>query len=106
MLALLLAIALHLDVQGKGSPTVILESGFGGDSTLWTNLQPEVAKFARVVAYDRAGLGKSAASTEPRTATQIVEELRAALQAANIEPPYVLVGQSSGGASMRVFAAA
>ena len=28
-------------------------------SALWAWVQPEVAKFARVVAYDRAGLGWS-----------------------------------------------
>ena len=38
-------------------------------------VQPEVAKFACVAAYDRAGLGMSdPAVTEPRTTAQIARE--------------------------------
>ena len=47
------------EMAAVGGPTVILESGMGNDSSVWSKVQPEVAKFARVCSYDRAGLGKS-----------------------------------------------
>jgi pimeloyl-ACP methyl ester carboxylesterase len=94
---------LHVVVRGRG-PAVVLESGFGGTAESWERVQPEVARFARVVAYDRAGLGRSESGPAPRTAAQIALELRTALRAANIAPPYVLVAHSAGGAYARVFA--
>jgi len=83
---------------------VILESGFGGTSEAWTNVQPEIAKFTRVISYDRAGLCKSEPGESPRTAKRVAEELHAALKSAGVKPPYVLVGHSAGAAYVRVFA--
>ena len=95
---------LHMEVDGQGTPTVILEAGFGGTAEGWAKVQPEVAKFARVVSYDRAGLGKSEPGRSPRSAGRIARELHDALKAAHVPPPYVLVGHSAGGAYARVFA--
>ena len=50
---------MHIDCTGEGSPTVILESGLGDTYVSWRKVQPEIAKFARVCSYDRAGLGYS-----------------------------------------------
>ena len=66
---------LHMLVGGRGNPVVVLESGAGDTISSWEKVQPEVAKFARVAAYDRAGLGMSdPAVTEPRTTAQIARE--------------------------------
>jgi hypothetical protein len=46
---------LHMDCAGKGSPTVILESGFEEFSFDWTLVQSRVATFTKVCSYDRAG---------------------------------------------------
>jgi pimeloyl-ACP methyl ester carboxylesterase len=59
---------------------------------------------SRVVAYDRAGLGWSDPGPAPRDARRIADELRAALRAAGIPPPYVLAGHSFGGLPARAFA--
>lgn len=96
---------LHLHVTGEGGPTVVLDTGFPGSCLSWTYVQPEVAKFARVVSYDRAGLGWSDAGPAPRTTSRIVEELRALLRAADVPGPYVLVGHSFGSFTARLFAA-
>ncbi|MEO1402873.1 MAG: alpha/beta hydrolase [Cyanobacteria bacterium J06635_1] len=96
---------LHLHCTGEGRPTVILEDGptFAG-SLAWSKVQPEVAKFARVCSYDRAGILWSEPSPQPREARQMAMELHAALDKAQIAPPYVLVGLSVGGVYNRVFA--
>jgi len=98
---------LHLNCQGTpvaGSPTVVMETAHAEPGLSWASVQPEVAKFARVCTYDRAGLGWSEASSKPRTADAIVDELHTLLARAGVEPPYVLVGHSIGGMYVRLYA--
>ena len=96
---------LHFQDMGEGSPTIVLESGLMSSVLTWQKLQPELAKIARVVSYDRAGMGWSDPGPEPRNADRIVSELRDFLRRAEIPPPYVLVGHSFGGLTMPLFAA-
>jgi pimeloyl-ACP methyl ester carboxylesterase len=95
---------LHMCRTGKGSPTVVMDSGFPGTSLSWTFVQPEVAKFTSACSYDRAGLGWSDAGPMPRTSQQIVEELHALLLNARADGPYVLVGHSFGTFTVRLYA--
>src|SRR6201988_5174811 len=39
---------IHLNCPGSGSPTVLLESGTGGMSVIWSRVQPGVSKFTKV----------------------------------------------------------
>jgi pimeloyl-ACP methyl ester carboxylesterase len=98
---------LHLNCTGKSkgkAPTVVLEAGSGDFSVDWSLVQPEVARFARVCSYDRAGAGWSELGPRPRTWRQIAYELHTALRKAGEKGPYVLVGQSLGGLLIRVHA--
>ncbi len=95
---------LHLNCQGQGDPTVVMESGNGNFSLNWGQVPQEVAKFTRVCTYDRAGLGWSDRSPQPRTAHNLVEGLHTLLARSGVEPPYVLVGHSLGGVLMRLYA--
>ncbi len=95
---------LRMSITGAGSPTVILETFGPAYLETWNRIQPEIARFARVVSYDHAGYWGSEPGPKPRDATQIARELHAALQNANLPPPYVLVGYSFGGPYTRVFA--
>ena len=94
----------HYQMMGEGFPTVIVDSGSGGTHLDWQLVQPEIAKFTRILTYDRAGYGWSDVSSEPRTAEQVVRELRQLLTEVEIEPPYVLVGMSLSGLFTRLFA--
>src|SRR3954465_12438069 len=85
---------MHIHCTGDGSPAVILDSGLGDTYLSWRKVQPEIAIFARVCSYDRAGLGYSDPSSSPRTSSVIATELHALLHATGIAPPYVLVGHS------------
>ncbi|HEY6952843.1 MAG TPA: alpha/beta hydrolase [Bacteroidota bacterium] len=88
---------------GEGSPTVVLEAGAGAFSFDWSLVQPEVAKFARVCSYDRAGQAWSELGPQPRTNKQCAYELHTLLRNAGIPGPYVLVGHSAGGYRVRIF---
>ena len=95
---------LHLNCTGTGNPTVVIDSGMGDWSASWSSwVQPEVAKTTRVCTYDRAGAGWSEAGSRPPTVEQFAKELHTLLQNAGIPGPYVLVGHSLGGFTVRVF---
>ena len=99
---------LHIYSTGEcsdvNSPTVVMDFGLGGWSSAWSLVQTEVAKFARVCTYDRAGYAWSDPSPEPRTSQQLVKELHTLLTNAGVIGPYVLVGHSFSGLSVRLFA--
>ena len=96
--------SLYMHCVGSGTPTVVLEAGFGADSLSWQDVQPEVGRDTRTCAYDRAGTGNSVAPPGVRDARDEIADLRRLLAHARIEPPYVLVGHSYGGVLARVFA--
>jgi len=95
---------LHIICQGQGSPTVVIEAGANDCSLSWSQVQREVARFTRVCTYDRAGLGWSERSPQPRTAHNLVEGLHTLLARSGVEPPYALVGHSLGGLFVRLYA--
>jgi len=95
---------LHIYPTGEGSPTVVFESGGISWCLDWHLVQREMAKFTRVCSYDRAGFGWSESGPLPRTSEQIVMELHTLLAKAEIEKPYILVGASFGGHTVRLFA--
>lgn len=95
---------LNVNLSGSGSPTVILSAG-GGCSTLhWGRVQGSLARTNRVLAFDRAGMGFSDPGPFPRTTSRVLSDLRAALDALDVRPPYVLVGHSMGSFDARLFA--
>ncbi len=99
-------IRLHYVEMGADKPgsTVILESGMASFSSNWGWVVPQVAKCARVVAYDRAGLGWNDPGTVPLDTAKSARQLHSLLQQGGISAPYVLAGHSYGGLVMRLFA--
>ncbi|MFN0072701.1 MAG: alpha/beta fold hydrolase [Chloroflexota bacterium] len=96
---------LHLHCVGTGSPTVVIDAGLGDWSATWSSwVQPGVARSTNVCTYDRAGMGYSETGPLPRTSAQFAIELHTLMDRADIPRPYVLVGHSSGGLLVRVFA--
>ena len=93
----------YVDCRGSGSPTVLLEAGFGSGASGWGETLDGIAAFTRVCAWDRPGIGRS----EPRgrhSAAEAAADLRAALDAAGEQGPFVVVAHSLGGVYARVFA--
>ena len=95
---------LYLHEQGQGSPTVLLESGLAASSLSWALVQPQIAEWARVCSYDRAGFGWSSPGATPRTVGHVLAELKSLLRAAGLQPPFLLVGHSYGGLLVSAFA--
>jgi pimeloyl-ACP methyl ester carboxylesterase len=97
---------LHLYCRGErrpGQATVVLESGHGLWSLAWNPVMDEIARFARVCAYDRAGFGWSERSPRGRAPQEVAAELHTLLTNAGESGPYVLVGHSLGGVFIRQY---
>ncbi len=95
---------LHLNCSGRGVPTVVLESGLGGTSLEWQEIQQSLSGLTRVCSYDRAGYGWSDPAYNPRTALNAAKDLEKLLGYGSVRAPYVMVGHSFGGLTTRVFA--
>lgn len=95
---------LHIHCTGADGPTVILEAGMGLSSLEWSRVQPQIAHFARVCAYDRAGYGWSDPSPAPRTSHVMAQELHRLLVNAGVPGPYILVAHSFGAFTARLYA--
>jgi pimeloyl-ACP methyl ester carboxylesterase len=96
--------SLYLKCVGSGTPTIILEAGFGGSSDNWREVHAPLGRTTRTCAYDRAGLGNSLPIPGTHDAGDEISDLRRLLDHARIAPPYVLVGHSYGGLLVRLFA--
>jgi pimeloyl-ACP methyl ester carboxylesterase len=88
--------------NANGQYTVIFESGAGGSSADWTKVRSLLPANIKTIAYDRSGVGKSGAGVLPRTMAQEVFELRQLINA-KVKGPVLLVGQSLGGVSARLY---
>lgn len=89
---------------GSGTTTVIFESGMSDSLEAWGSIPDSIAAFARVFLYDRADIGKSDSSRQPRTIPNMAGELKRILDAESIHAPFIIVGHSMGGYIARYFA--
>ncbi|QCZ92139.1 alpha/beta hydrolase [Salinimonas iocasae] len=96
--------SLYTEESGTGRVNVIFDSGMGDDLSVWKKVSDEVSKFARVITYDRAGLGWSDESPKERTSEEIVHELHSMLDKKKFTGPIILVGHSFGGVNMQQYA--
>jgi pimeloyl-ACP methyl ester carboxylesterase len=96
---------MHLDCRGTGGPTVVTEAGLGEMSASFARIAPVVAQSTRTCTFDRAGQGWSEDSSQPKDGLQAARDLHSALAAAGEEGPYVMVGHSTGGTYVMVYAA-
>lgn len=95
---------LNLYCTGKGSPTVVFESGLTDETDVWARVQPAIATHTQACSYDRAGSGYSDPGRRDGTSANSVDDLHRLLAATAIKPPYILVGHSYGGMNARLYA--
>lgn len=96
---------IHLRCVGRGAPTVVFTAGLGAWSATWAKVQPEVGRFVRACAWDRAGFGLSDGDARaPQTVARTTDDMERALAAAGEAGPYVLVGHSAGAQEVLTFA--
>ena len=96
--------AVEVIEMGTGVPTLVLETGVGDGASVWRGVLPELAKHTHVIAYSRAGHGRSGPITGVATPGESVRELHALLGAMRERAPVVLAGHSWGGLLARLYA--
>jgi pimeloyl-ACP methyl ester carboxylesterase len=96
---------LRIECSGNGDPTVVFESGLGQASPYWGRIAQSVSATTRVCVYDRAGQGRSEDAGGPQDGDAVASDLHMLLANAGTTGPFVLVGHSTGGPYIRVFAA-
>jgi pimeloyl-ACP methyl ester carboxylesterase len=96
------------DCVGKartGQPTVILEAGQANDEHELSAIGDALAKQGLVCGYARAGVGDSDPfSHSPATMSDELSDLEAFTRHAHLAKPYLVVGQSLGGAIALMYA--
>ena len=94
---------LHLLCKGTTTPAIIIEQGAGELSSYWWPLQDEIAKFAQVCTYDRAGFAWSDPLAASKTIADRTQDLHALLTNAGVQAPYIFVAHSYGGLMVREY---
>lgn len=90
----------------RDGPVVLLEAGATLDSTEWTGVTARLAgrTDATIIAYDRAGTGKSQPLDTPYDIVQEVDRLHRALRELRRNRPLLMVGHSYGGYLIQLYA--
>ena len=87
------------------NPTIIIISGAGTPSFVYSNLQENLSKTVRTCSYDTAGIAWSKANDVPYTTKNMSDELHQLLQTAQIDGPIILAGHSLGGIVSLIYSA-
>jgi pimeloyl-ACP methyl ester carboxylesterase len=88
---------LYVACYGQGSPTIVLEHGFGTNTSTWNSIIPYLAPETQVCAYDRFNTGQSDVVLDLLTIDQVTADLHALVKVLKIEGPVITVGHSLGG---------
>ncbi|HJB09624.1 MAG TPA: alpha/beta hydrolase [Candidatus Brachybacterium merdavium] len=91
-------------VAGTGTDLVVLEAGLGAAALTWGPVMEHLAPHCRVVAYDRAGYGRSDPGPGARDLSRLADDLLAVVGAVD-HSRLVLAGHSWGGPLARLAAA-
>jgi pimeloyl-ACP methyl ester carboxylesterase len=95
---------IQIDCRGKGSPTVVLESGLDTLGSLsWATVHDAIAQTTRICAYSRAGILWSDPSPDAFDSKKVAQDLHTALTKAGETTPWVMVGHSLGGPYIMMF---
>ena len=93
-----------IENRKEGQPLIVFESGHGTPMGHWDRILDGVSELAPLITYDRPGIGESEPDNEMPTIKNVSDKLIKILNYLDVEPPYVLVGHSLGGAYVRGFA--
>jgi pimeloyl-ACP methyl ester carboxylesterase len=85
----------YVEESGRGPGWVVFEAGAGCGRTCWDAVLPLLAGRARLVAYDRAGFGRSGRTSSPLSIPDLAADLVAMTEAV-VPGRFVLVAHSMG----------
>jgi pimeloyl-ACP methyl ester carboxylesterase len=92
----------HVVIDGTG-PAVLIDSGLGGSCLEWAKVAADLAADFTVVRYDRPGFAWSPPG-RPHSPVVAAERIVALLRVLGLSAPWILVGHSMGGLTVRLVA--
>ena len=88
-----------------GRPILIFLHGGGMDYEYsWGKVVPGLSGLGTLLLFNRAGIGKSSKPTKKQIGNEVIQTVRKLLESLQLEPPYILIGHSSGGLFANLFA--
>ena len=95
---------LHFLRSGSSAPTVIFESGLDPFGHLsWFKVENEINASATTLSYDRAGILWSERGRDDKSLESISADLTNLLESIDAPKPYIIVGHSAAGITLRRF---
>lgn len=88
---------------GSGNTTIVLVSGATLGLETWESFQEQLSSHARVISYDRSGLGNSDYIPDSKNIGCMTEELDRIIYGLHVDTPIILVGHSIGGYIVRKY---
>jgi pimeloyl-ACP methyl ester carboxylesterase len=95
--------ALDVVKSGHGSPAIVFETGLADSLDVWLPMWRAMAQFTTVIAYSRAGFGRSGAGSSDHSVPGSVADLHELLQHVGVSGPYILVARSYGSLIARLY---
>ena len=96
-------VRLWIACRGDG-PVVLADGGLGVPTEAWAGVRRDLGH-VRFCAFDRAGIGRSdARACRCGSLERNVEDIHALIKGANLRPPIILVGHSTGGLDALLYA--
>jgi pimeloyl-ACP methyl ester carboxylesterase len=95
--------ALDVVKAGHGRPALVFETGLSDSLDTWLPMLRTVAQFSTVIAYSRAGFGRSESGSSDHSVPSAVTDLHAMLRNVGVPGPYILVPRSYGSLIARLY---
>jgi pimeloyl-ACP methyl ester carboxylesterase len=95
----------RLDVvrAGAGGPTIVFETGLADSLDVWLPMLRTISEYTTVIAYSRAGFGRSDPGSADHSVPHAVADLHELLHRIPVSPPYILVARSYGSLISRLY---
>jgi len=88
---------------GAGGPAVVFETGLADSLDVWIPMWHTMSQYTTVVAYSRAGFGRSDPGPADHSVPHAAADLHELLHHLGIAPPYILVARSYGSLIARLY---
>ncbi|HKW08828.1 MAG TPA: alpha/beta hydrolase [Gemmatimonadaceae bacterium] len=95
--------ALDVVKGGHGGPPIVFETGLADSLDVWLPMWRTMAQFSTVIAYSRAGFGRSEVGASDHSVPSAVTDLHELLHHVGVTGPFILVARSYGSLIARLY---